>query len=725
MSRGTDFLIYVTDKLKKRIVEINENIEEVQKDIEGMHEYYWENYTEMDQYGYEDFDNQQALLTQVNANQENLKTRHRYRKMLDSPFFGSVDFVYEGEEEPEIFYIGIGNFAEKRGGLPLIYDWRAPVSSLFYDYDKGKAFYEAPLGRMDGEIYSKWQYKIRSGRMIYEFESDMKIDDDILKQELGANSDTQLKNIVRTIQKEQNAIIRNTQDKILAIQGAAGSGKTSVALHRIAYLLYHDRENLSSSNILVLSPNSVFSDYISHILPELGEENIREMSFDLFAYRELQDTVSDCEDRYHQIERLIQMPCISAEKTQESEAGSSAEGRIKDMIWQEEDSRYRWKQSEEYVRALEGFLVDLEDWLVDFQDVEYKGMEMKAEQILKMFYYKFSGTPLLARMGMVKDYFIDEYETLHDKTLPEDELAVIQEKFESMYVTTDLYEIYNWLLEEYSYPLLPDVPIEKRVLSYEDVYPVLYLKYRLCPETVHREIRHLVIDEMQDYSYLQYVILERLFSCNMTILGDRAQTMDEKPKDVLRFLSGIFGKNIRRIEMNKSYRNTAEIAEYAENIAEVRGIEYIQRHGKEVVEGVYPTWEEALQDVLHRVNVESHSRDEEEVHEAADAAGVDDMQREAALPNGYETAAVLTMTEEEAKKAYLYLKERSEEVSYIDRDSSRFRKGITVTTFYLAKGLEFDQVFVLGGERKSALFRQFRYICATRALHELYVYDLT
>lgn len=235
----------------------------------------------------------------------------------------------------------------------------------------------------------------------------------------------------------------------------------------------------------------------------------------------------------------------------------------------------------------------------------------------------------------------------------------------------------------------------------------------------------MVIDEMQDYSYLQYVILELLFSCNMTILGDRAQTMDEKPKDVLRFLPGIFGKNIRHIEMNKSYRNTTEIADYAEKIAEVTGIEYIQRHGKEVVESVYPTREEALEEVLHRVNVESHGRDEEEVHEEADAVEVDDMQSEAALPNRYETAAVLTMTEEEAQKAYMYLKDRREEVFYVDRDSSRFRKGITVTTFYLAKGLEFDQVFVLGGDKKSALFRQFRYICATRALHELYVYDLT
>ena len=340
MSRGTEFLENVTEKLKIRIAKVGTSIEEVQKDIASMNDYYWDNYTEMDQYGYENYDNQQALFAQVNANQENFKYQHRLKKMLDSPFFGSVDFVYEDEDEPETFYIGIGNFAEERGHIPLIYDWRAPVSGLFYDYDKGVAAYEAPGGTMNGEILSKWQYKIRGGKMIYEFESDMKIDDDILKQELGTNSDVKLKNIVRTIQKEQNAIIRNTKDKIMAIQGAAGSGKTSVALHRIAYLLYHDREHLNSSNVLILSPNSVFSDYISHILPELGEENIQEMSFDLFAYQELQGVAADCEDRYHQIEKKMK-------------------------YWSEEDeARFRFKQSKDFVEAVEGFMIELEERLV-------------------------------------------------------------------------------------------------------------------------------------------------------------------------------------------------------------------------------------------------------------------------------------------------------------------------------------------------------------------------
>ena len=683
MSKGSEFLPEVLGLIEKRLGEIDENIQAVRQDINSMNEYYWDNYTEMDQYGYEDYDNQQALKMQVNANQENWKMRRRLKRMLDAPFFGSVEFVYDGEDEPEDFYIGIGNFARERGALPLIYDWRAPVSSLFYDYDKGEASYEAPGGRMDGEILSKWQYKIRGGKMIYEFESDVKIDDDILKQELGANSDTKLKNIVRTIQKEQNAIIRNTKDKILAIQGVAGSGKTSVALHRIAYLLYHDREHLNSSNILILSPGGVFADYISHILPELGEENIQEMSFDLFAYHELrrntgnQENVikmiaADCEDKYHQIEREI--------------AG----------VDDADQKRYEWKQSVEYVQAIEGFLIELEDRLVDFEDVEFKGIHKSAGEIMDFFYEKYTGTPLLDRMGAVMEYFIDEVETLRGRSLNDEEQEIIYRKFMNMYVTRDICQIYNWFLEDYGFPALPDMPPERRVLEYEDVYPILYLKYSLTAAGQRKNIRHLVIDEMQDYTYLQYVLLAKMFSCNMTILGDKAQTIGGKQQDVLTFLPKIFGKKVKRIVMNKSYRNTSEIAEYAKTTGGTKDIQYVARHGKAVERHTIKTLEKTCKEISGKLKL-----GEEE----------------------YETAAILTMTEKEAEHIYEIMHKLSAEAHYINRDSAQFKKGLTVTTYYLAKGLEFDQVFIVGGERNNKMYQGYQYICATRALHELYVYD--
>ena len=672
MSQGTEFLTLINEKLKHKIQEVNHALSEGQKEIESMHTYYWDNYTEMDQYGYENFDNQQALFQQVNANQEQFAYRQRLEKMIDSPFFGRVDFCYEGEEEPEQFYIGIGNFSEKTGHVPLIYDWRAPVSGLFYDYDKGSASYTAPAGILHGEITSKWQYKIRRGKMIYEFESDVKIDDDILKAELGSNGDVQLKNIVRTIQKEQNAIIRNTKDKIMVIQGAAGSGKTSVALHRIAYLSYHDREHLKSSNILVLSPNSVFSDYISHILPELGEENIQEMSFDLYAYKELKPFVYDCEDRYHQIER---------------ELAFADEQQIK---------RMRWKQSKDFLDEVEAFLLELEDELMNFQTIEYKGFEKTEQEILNLFYFKFQDIPLLSRMEAVLEYFIDEYETLKDCTLPEEERDMLYGKFMKMYETKDLYVLYNRFLKSFGFTPLPYCSYEKRLLPYEDVYPMLYLKYRLFSSTQQKTVKHLVIDEMQDYSYLQYIILKELFHCPMTILGDKAQTMEAEVQDVLEFLPEIYGKQIRVIYMNKSYRNTVEIASYANKITNVQGVELFERHGRPVEEKTFSALTEMLDESLKNLKLQE---------------------------NEYETAAVITTTEEAAVFAYQYLKEKFPQTFYIDKDSSTFQKGLTVTTFYLAKGLEFDQVFGISGKRNTPLLKQAGYICATRALHELYMYQ--
>ncbi len=678
IKNGREYLQYVLKCLNDRLAQADAAILEGEKEIEDMHEYYWENYTEMDQYGYEDYDNQQALFRQMNANEEQFRLRKRFKKMQDSPFFGRVDFRYDGDEDAETFYIGIGNLSESAGSLPLVYDWRAPVSGLFYDYDKGPASYEAPSGIFEGEVISKWQYKIRKGKMLYEFESDVKIDDEILGAELGSNGEVQLKNIVRTIQKEQNEIIRNTKDRIMVIQGAAGSGKTSVALHRIAYLLYHDRENLKSSNVLILSPNGVFADYISHILPELGEENIREMSFDLFAYRELKDIVGDCEDRYDQIEHTVLNP------------------KIQDIC--------REKQSPEFVSKLDGFVLRLEDELMNFRDVEYRGCTLSEKEIIDLFYFKFLDVPLLSRMHSVAEYFIDQVETLRDRDLSDEEREEVMECFRSMYETRDCYVLYSRFLEKEGYRPLPHCQIEKRRLRYEDVYPVLYLKYTLYQCRNHHGIKHVVVDEMQDYSWIQYLLIRKMFPCRMTILGDKAQTMEDETQDVLKFLPKIFGKDIRKIVMNRSYRNTMEVAQYANHLTGIEDMELFERHGEPVDERTFSSTEEALETVLEKWL----NRREE-----------------------FETEALIFLTEREAEHAFLYIEKRLKEIApeaenqlcYMNRDSQSFKKGLTVTTFYLAKGLEFDQVFgIFEEDRESGLQCQAKYITATRALHELHMY---
>ena len=675
MEENQKFLEDVLEKIRIRLTELEKSMEAGKREVEAMHEYYWENYTEMDEYGYENFDNQQALLTQVNANAEKHSLHVRYKRLMDSPYFGRVDFIYESEDEPEIFYIGIGSFSPKKGGVPLIYDWRAPVSSLFYDYDSGEASYEAPGGEMCGEITSKWQYKIRKGKLVYAFESDVKIDDEILREELSASGDTKLKNIIRTIQKEQNEIIRNTKDRVLVIQGVAGSGKTSVALHRIAYLLYHDRINLHSENVLILSPNSVFSDYISHVLPELGEEPIREMSLDTFAYKRLSDTVNDCEDRYDRLERLL--------------AGGS-------------DENYQRKQSREFMDSLYGYVMELEAELMDFDKVSLKGFGKSVQEIQTLFYEKFTEFPLLKRMDAVREYIVDEYETLTGKELSQEEDDRMRIVFDKMYETKDIYILYSRFLAANGYKALPHHRYEQRCLSYEDVYPMLYLKLLLTGSGKDTSIRHLVIDEMQDYSYLQYEILGMLFSCPMTILGDKAQTMDTKIQDVTKFLPAIFGKDIRRIEMNKSYRNTEPIAAYAASLTGETDAELFAREGDAVEMRKFFSREETLSFVADAFSKEADTT---------------------------ETASLLFLTEAEAKAAYRLLEKlfdekglSKEQLSYIDRNSNYFHTGLTVTTFYLAKGLEFETVYaVTAKDRTDELTNQARYIMATRAMHRLYI----
>ena len=265
------------------------------------------------------------------------------------------------------------------------------------------------------------------------------------------------------------------------------------------------------------------------------------------------------------------------------------------------------------------------------------------------------------------------------------------------------------------------------------MYPILYLKYRLETQQEDSGVRHLIVDEMQDYSRIQYLIIQKLFKCKMTILGDREQTMDGDQQDVLTFLPKIFGKDIRRIVMNKSYRNTIEIASYANQLAGITEVELFERHGKPVEEKEFPGLIEALERVVKELKLEKQAVTEAE----ADRMKMADMETAGAEGQeefSYETAAVITRTADEAREAYYILQKKleaegfdtKERLSLLHRDSTNFKKGLTVTTFYMAKGLEFDQVFsVFPGADRSPIVQRARYIAATRALHELYMYEIT
>ncbi len=667
------YLSNVLEKLGVATRELEQKMEFRRSEIVRMQEYFWESYTEYDEFGYEKTDNDRLLREEADAHIELVKKYARYQKMMDSPYFAAVKFRYDGEDEEEIYYIGIGDFSPSGADVPLVCDWRAPISGLFYDNEIGKASFKASLGEIFGDLTRKFQYKIKNGKLLYVIDSNIVISDDILQKELSMNANARLKSIVSTIQKEQNAIIRNENDKILVIEGCAGSGKTSVALHRIAYLLYHQRKQLTANQVLILSPNPVFSEYISHILPELGEENIMEMTLDLYAYRKLKK-YKEAEDRYMYLERVLSLPEDEANKYHKSVAE---------------------KQSKAYVKELDDFVLSLEDSLMNFTELTYKKIWRSEEEIREMFCKGYRHIPILKRMKAVAEYIIDAEETLSGKDFDILEREIIIEKLDRMYGSKNLLWLYNRFLSASG---RKEISEEEAFIPYEDVYPLLYMEQLLYGGETDIRIKHLIVDEMQDYSYIQFLLLSKMFSCSMTILGDSMQQAAPEKVDAQSLCSEVFGEKARLLTLRKSYRSTYEITQFANRIAGIKDEEAFVRHGKEP---------ERIDSVTSK-----------EMYERI----AENLIKEAGI--GFDTTAVLTITAGQARRLYAALKDKLS-VSLLTADSNKMEKGIVITTFYLAKGLEFDSVHVAYVPREEELTkyqRQILYIEATRALHELKVY---
>ena len=296
------YLEVILAKLREASRKLDQKMSDYSKVIQETKKYIWENISEFD--SVEKAANRLSVHQSVDSAEDAAAEQRQIFKQIDSPYFGRIDFIRNDDLIEKSFYIGIHSFTDEKNFEILIYDWRAPISSLFYDFQVGKAFFIAPIGKIDGEISLKRQYKIKNSIMEYMIESSININDDVLQKELSSTSDEKMKNIVATIQKEQNIIIRNDTSNVLIIQGVAGSGKTSIALHRVAFLLYKYKKTLNSKNILIISPNKVFADYISSVLPELGEEEILEVGFDEIAEREI-GTQCNFQTFYQQVSELI------------------------------------------------------------------------------------------------------------------------------------------------------------------------------------------------------------------------------------------------------------------------------------------------------------------------------------------------------------------------------------------------------------------------------------
>lgn len=287
-------------------------------------------------------------------------------RLKESPWFGRVDFKEEGDPEIERIYIGISSFLNPEDENFLVYDWRAPISSLYYDYPPGSARYETPAGTISGTMKLKRQYLIRNGQIQSLFDTGVTIGDELLQEVLGNRTDAQMKSIVATIQKEQNRIIRNEGPRLLVVQGAAGSGKTSAALQRVAYLLYRHRETLRAEQILLFSPNPMFNSYVSTVLPELGEENMQQTTFQDLLQTRLGD-VFRLEDSFTQMEYTL---------TALDEAGYTP--RMEGI---------RWKASLDFMHLLDQYLVMLGRKSMIFKDVSFRGeILISSRRITERFY---------------------------------------------------------------------------------------------------------------------------------------------------------------------------------------------------------------------------------------------------------------------------------------------------------------------------------------------------
>ena len=586
--------------------------------------------------------------------------------IASKPYFASFKYQDEDGKNYNIYmsltYLKDDNYNN------ILYDWRSPICSVFYDYEMGPCKYLAPEGIISGTLYSKRQYQIKDNKLLAVFDNSLNIDDEVLQEVLANNSSDKMKNVVNTIQKEQNLVIRNLEDKNLIVQGIAGSGKTSVALHRIAFLLYRI-DNLSSKDILIFSPNEVFSSYISNVLPELGEENTKETTFS--------DYLSYFIKEYKSVEPFTNFIAKFYE-------GSN---KRKDLI--------TYKQSREIVIDLDNYI---NDYILDakvIKDLELdKVNTVSKEEINYLLHDKYSRFPFFERIREIAKKLSLNYYGSEGKKRATIEKKIIdnanfKKDYKSLYV--------NFYKSKYSkYQLLEEEEkeiLKTKELSYEDALLFAYLKGTLEGFPYEGDIKQVVVDEAQDYNYLQYQMMKKIFKkASFTILGDINQNMNPYINyKSLEELKDIFDSSIY-LELLKTYRSSKEIIEYTNKIL---GLSHVCAIRKD-----------------NSIPVTKHQKD-------------DLLDLTPKLRSKYKSLAIITKDGLMAENLYKKL-ESIYDLSLLTIGSKNFRKDFVIAPSYLAKGLEFDSVIVYNNLDNpfKEVDKYLYYIACTRCQHELHLYYL-
>lgn len=593
-----------------------------------------------------------------------LSKRKYYKSLInikDKPYFAS--FLYKDNEGNTYDIYMALTYLKDENYDNILYDWRSPICSLFYDYEVGSCKYRVDDYINEGTLLRKRQYIIDKRELINVFDNSLNIDDDLLQKVIATTDNEKMKNIVNTIQAEQNKIIRNLDDHNLIVQGIAGSGKTSVALHRIAFLLYRIN-NLSSNNVLIFSPNKIFSEYISNVLPELGEANTLETTFS--------DYLSYFLKEYKNIESF---PSFISKyyKGDKSDV---------DII--------KYKQSKEIINDLDNYISAFIKNFKVINDIELdKINEVSRDELNYLLKDKYSRFPLVERIDETSKYLsLKYYGTPGKRKGPIRKLIK-----ENINISLNIKDIYKDFFKSSYAKYKLDIKNTK-VIGYDDALLVSYLKGKLFGFPYNNYIKQVVIDEAQDYNYLQYVIIKEMFKkADFTILGDVNQNINPYYKyDSLEELKEIFTDS-NYLELLKTYRSTKEIIEYTNKILNLDYVNAIKKSNNKDVLIRKP--KDIKESLLIDINT---------------------------LTNTYKSLAIITKEDKETEVIYDLLKDDLN-ISLLTEKSKSFIKDLVVVPSYIAKGLEFDSVIIIDSDETFKKSRYLYYVACTRAREELIIYE--
>ena len=613
----------------------------------------------------------ESILNHFALGESVINKHKRLTKILAIPYFGRIDFLEKKENSKVMpIYIGIHTFYDPESRATLIHDWRAPVSSMFYDHELGEAGYRSPSGEIKGVISLKRQYRIRGGKMEFMIESALTVHDDILQKELSSNADDKMKNIVATIQREQNQIIRNEDIRTLIIQGVAGSGKTSIALHRIAYLLYTFRDSISSKDILIISPNKVFSDYISNVLPELGEETVPETSMEQILSGVLEHKYK-YQTYFGLVNELLEKPSSS-------------------LI-----DRIAYKASFGFISELDKFILHIENTYFKAADVKLTKYITIPAPFIEEQYLRFNRYPIRRRFDAMADYMLDMLKIQYTFTVTTTGRNLLKKEIRLMFAGNNDIQVYKDFFKWTNNPGMFKMR-KGHTLEYSDLAPLAYLHLALEGNGNQPfRVKHLLIDEMQDYSPIQYKVIQKLFPCRKTVLGDAGQSVNPYGSSTAETIQkSLTASEI--MKLCKSYRSTFEITDFAQKIHPNAELEPVARHGEKPQILQFGSAVEELSGIM----------------------GLISTYRKA----GYKSLGIICKTEQQARKMADMLKSYANDISFLSSQSSAFVQGIVITSAHMAKGLEFDEVIIPQTDERnyrSEIDKSMLYVAVTRAMHRL------